>query len=115
ALALIAPGDQHLEFDDHGVAHVVDGPEVNGVRPAADVTMLSAARAFGRRTIGVGMTGMGKDRAAGLEAIQRAGGATLAQDQASCVIYGMPRAAVETGCVDQVVPLDKLADAMRRS
>jgi two-component system chemotaxis response regulator CheB len=114
-LALIAPGDHHLQVDEHGQLRIVEGPEVNGVRPAADVTMLSAARHYGRRAIGVVMTGMGKDGAAGLQAIKKAGGATLAQDQASCVIYGMPRAAVETGCVDQVVALDKLADAIRKS
>jgi two-component system chemotaxis response regulator CheB len=115
ALALIAPGDQHLEFDEHGTVHIVDGPEVNGVRPAADVTMLSAAKAFGRRSIGVVMTGMGKDGAAGVAAIKQAGGATLAQDKDSCIIYGMPRAAVETGQIDQIVSLDKLADAIRKS
>jgi len=114
-LALIAPGDQHLQFDEHGLVHIVEGPEVNGVRPAADVTMLSGARAFGRRAIGVVMTGMGKDGAAGLTAIKQAGGATLAQDEASSVIWGMPRAAVETGCVDHVVALEKLADAIRKS
>jgi two-component system chemotaxis response regulator CheB len=115
ALALIAPGDQHLQFDEHGTVRIVEGPEVNGVRPAADVTMLSAAARFGRRAIGVVMTGMGKDGAAGVEAIKQAGGATLAQDKDSSIIYGMPRAAVETGCVDQVVSLDKLADAIRKS
>jgi two-component system chemotaxis response regulator CheB len=61
------------------------------------------------------MTGMGKDGAAGVAAIKQAGGATLAQDKDSCIIYGMPRAAVETGQIDQVVSLDKLADAIRKS
>jgi two-component system chemotaxis response regulator CheB len=70
---------------------------------------------FGRRAIGVVMTGMGKDGAEGIRQIKAAGGATVAQDQASCVIYGMPRAAVETGCIDQVAALDRLADTVRRA
>jgi two-component system, chemotaxis family, protein-glutamate methylesterase/glutaminase len=114
-LVLIAPGGHHLEVDTDGKLRILDGPEVNGVRPAADVTMQSAARVFGRRAVGVIMTGMGRDGAEGLRAIKAAGGVTLAQDQPSCVIYGMPRAAVELGCVDHVVPLDGLADAIRRA
>jgi two-component system chemotaxis response regulator CheB len=118
-LALIAPGDQHLDFIEQGPLkgsiRIFDGPEVNGVRPSADVTMISAARTFGRRAIGVVMTGMGKDGSDGVRAIKGSGGATLAQDQASCVIGGMPRAAIETGCVDKVALLDELADAIRRS
>ena len=111
-LVLVAPGDQHLEIDAAGVLQLSEGPEVNGVRPSADVTMAGAARAFGRRAAGVIMTGMGKDGAEGLLAIHRAGGTTFAQDQASSVIWGMPRAAVEAGAVDHVVPLDELADAL---
>jgi two-component system chemotaxis response regulator CheB len=114
-LALIAPGDRHLELDADGRVRLIDGPEVNGVRPSADVTMQSAARVFGRRAIGVVMTGMGKDGTDGLRAIKAAGGTTLAQDQKSCVIYGMPRAAVDAGVVDQVVALDQLAEAVRRA
>jgi len=114
-LVLIAPGDRHLEFDDQGRVRLVDGPELHGVRPAADVTMRSAAQVFGRRAIGVVMTGMGRDGAEGLKAIKDAGGATLAQDQPTSVVYGMPRAAAETGAVDRVVPLDDLADAIRRA
>jgi two-component system chemotaxis response regulator CheB len=92
-----------------------DGPEVNGIKPAADITMAAAARVFGRRAIGVVMTGMGKDGAEGVKLIKAAGGVTVAQDQASCVIWGMPRAAVETGCVDHVAPLDRLAETVRRA
>ena len=114
-LALIAPGDRHLELASDGSVVLRDGPEVNGVRPSADVTMRSAAQVFGRRTVGVIMTGMGRDGAEGIRLIKEAGGATLAQDQASSVIWGMPRAAVETGCVDVVAPLDDLADAIRKA
>ncbi len=111
-VALIAPGDRHLDIHSDGRVHIVEGPEVNGVRPAADVTMRAAARIFGRRAVGVVMTGMGRDGADGIRAIKQAGGATLVQDQATSVIYGMPRAAVETGCVDRTVPLEKLAEAL---
>jgi len=112
-LALVAPGDHHLEVWPDGSLHVTSGPEVNGVRPSADVTMRSAAQAYGRRAIGVLMTGMGRDGAEGMRAIRHAGGATLAQDEASSVIWGMPRAAIELGVVDKVVTLDSLADAVR--
>ncbi len=111
-LALIAPGDRHLEIHADGRLHIVDGPEENGVRPAADVTMRAAARVFGRRAVGVVMTGMGRDGADGVRAIKSAGGVTLVQDQATSVIYGMPRAAVETGCVDRALPLERLAEAL---
>ncbi|MCE9576237.1 MAG: chemotaxis response regulator protein-glutamate methylesterase [Deltaproteobacteria bacterium] len=112
-LCLIAPGDRHVEFDDRGLITLHDGPLVNGCRPAADVTMLSAARVYGRRTIGVVMTGMGKDGAAGVRAIKQAEGKTLAQDQDSSVIFGMPKAAIETGAIDDVAPLDELAARLR--
>ena len=91
------------------MVRIFDAPEVNGVRPSVDVTMKSAAKAFGRRAIGVLMTGMGRDGAEGMSAIKAAGGLTLAQDKDSCVIYGMPRAAVEAGAVDESIPLDEIA------
>ena len=105
----VAPGDRHLEVTERGFLRLGDGPPVNGCRPSADVTMAGAARAFGQRAIGLVMTGMGRDGAAGLAAIRRAEGVTLAQDQASSVIYGMPRAAVDAGVVDEVLPLDRIA------
>jgi two-component system chemotaxis response regulator CheB len=113
-VALVAPGDQHLEVGEGGVLHVTDGPEVNGCKPSVDVTMKSAAKIFGRRAIGVIMTGMGKDGAEGLAAIKAAGGRTFAQDKATSVIYGMPRAAVEAGAVDEVVALDDIAGKLER-
>lgn len=113
-VALVAPGDRHLEVGDGGVLHVTDGPEVNGCRPSVDVTMKSAARVFGRRAIGVLMTGMGRDGADGLLAIKKAGGRTLAQDKDSCVIFGMPRAAIEQNAVDEVVSLDDIPGRLLR-
>ncbi len=110
---LIAPGDKHLEFDERGHVVLTDGPMVNGCRPAADVTMISAAKVYGRRCLAVVMTGMGKDGAAGALAIKRADGKTLAQDQATSVIYGMPKAAVDIGAIDEVAPLGDIAAWMR--
>jgi len=110
---LIAPGDRHLEFDELGAVVLTDGPFVNGCRPAADVTMASAARVYGRRALGVVMTGMGKDGAQGALAIKRAEGKTLAQDQATSVIYGMPRAAIELGAIDEVAALGDIAAWLR--
>jgi two-component system chemotaxis response regulator CheB len=112
-LVLVAPGDRHLEFDERGVVVLTDGPLVHGCRPAADITMQSAARVWGRRCIGVVMTGMGKDGAAGALAIKRADGKTMAQDQESSVIFGMPRAAIELGAIDDVAALDDLAARLR--
>jgi two-component system chemotaxis response regulator CheB len=108
-MVFIAPGDRHLEVADGGVLRLTDEPPVNGCRPSADVTMASAARVFGRRAIGLVMTGMGKDGATGLGAIKRADGITLAQDQQSSVIFGMPKAAIDAGVVDEVLSLDDIA------
>jgi two-component system chemotaxis response regulator CheB len=105
----VAPGDRHLEVTERGFLRVTDGAPVNGCRPSADVTMAGVARAFGQRAIGLVMTGMGRDGAAGLSAIRQVDGVTLAQDQASSVIFGMPRAAIDAGVVDEIVPLDRLA------
>jgi two-component system chemotaxis response regulator CheB len=110
---LIAPGDRHLEFDDRGMVVITDGPPVNGCRPAADVTMLSAVKVYGRRTLGVVMTGMGKDGTAGALAIKRAEGKTCAQDQLTSVIFGMPKSAIDAGAIDEVVPLGDLAAWLR--
>jgi len=110
---LIAPGDRHLEFDDTGACLLTDGPQVHGCRPAADVTMLSAAKVFGRRALAVVMTGMGKDGAAGALAIKRAQGKTAAQDAETSVIYGMPKAAIEAGGIDEVCALGDIAAWLR--
>jgi len=107
--ALIAPGGRRVELTRTGAIRLTDGPPVHGCRPSADVTMESAAKNLGRRAVGLVMTGMGRDGTAGLKAIRGAGGRTFAQDEASCVIYGMPRSAVEAGVVDEVVALDRLA------
>ena len=79
-------------------------------RPSVDVLMASVAKAYGDRVMGVVLTGMGSDGVEGLRAIREAGGLTLAESEESCVIYGMPKAAVEAGVVDKAVPLSRVAD-----
>jgi len=110
---MVAPGGVHLTVDRAFILHTSDGAPVNGCKPSADVTMQSAAAALGYRVTGVVMTGMGRDGAEGLLAIKRAGGRTVAQDEASSVIFGMPRAAVELGAVDRVVALDAIAATLQ--
>jgi two-component system chemotaxis response regulator CheB len=112
--ALLAPGGSHLVLDRTGRAQLRSDPPVHGVRPAADPTLVSAAQAFGARSIGVVLTGMGRDGAKGLAAVKASGGTTLAQDKATSLVYGMPKAAVELGVVDTVSPLDRIAAVINR-
>jgi two-component system chemotaxis response regulator CheB len=112
--ALIAPGDRHVVVRCAGDRHyvdVVETPPVNRHRPSVDVLFQSAARSCGRHAVGVILTGMGDDGARGLKAMRDAGAATFAQDEASCVVYGMPREAVRLGAAGQVLPLRALTNA----
>ena len=103
---VVAKGDYHLEVVSNVAGNLrvrlTDGERVHGVRPAIDVTMRTAAERVSDPLVGVALTGMGRDGAAGIEAIKRAGGATIAQDEASSPVFGIPRKAIETGCVDTV-------------
>jgi two-component system chemotaxis response regulator CheB len=114
--ALLAPGDYHMIVrKGAGPGYIVamsHEPQVHRVRPAVDVTMKSAVRAFGASTVGVVLTGMGSDGAFGLKDIKDQGGRTIACDEKTSVIFGMPRAAIELGCVDRVEPLDRIATAI---
>ena len=112
---LIAPGDQHLAVEPHGDGlrtRLLRTPPIHHCRPAVDVLFRSAAEAAGPRVVEALLTGMGSDGALGLQAIRQAGGKTIAQDEASCVVYGMPRAAVALGAVDRVVPLTGIPEAI---
>jgi two-component system chemotaxis response regulator CheB len=112
--ALLAPGGTHLLLDRAGRVQLRADPPVHGVRPAADPTLVSAAQVFGARCIGIVLTGMGRDGAKGLAAVKAAGGATLAQDKATSLVYGMPKAAVELGVIDTVSPLERIAAVINR-
>ncbi|MDR1352232.1 MAG: chemotaxis-specific protein-glutamate methyltransferase CheB [Treponema sp.] len=103
----VAPTGRHLLAGDNGL-FFNDGEPVNNQKPAADLLFRSAARVYQNRVISVVLTGMGCDGADGTRYIKKAGGITIAQDEESSLIYGMPKAAVETGCVDMVLPLDKI-------
>ncbi|WP_440005575.1 protein-glutamate methylesterase/protein-glutamine glutaminase [Halomicrococcus sp. SG-WS-1] len=106
--ALVAKGDYHMvvsNYSDGRLRVKLDqGPERHGVRPAIDVTMETAAETVSDALTGVVLTGMGTDGAAGIEAIKAAGGATLAQDEETSSVFGIPARAIETGCVDDVLP-----------
>lgn len=115
--ALIAPGNRHLRVKrtgGHYQVEVMDGGRVSGHKPSVDVLFQSVARAAGANAVGVLLTGMGDDGAQGLLAMKQAGAATIAQDESSCVVFGMPRAAIERGAVDEVLPLGVICDAVRR-
>jgi two-component system chemotaxis response regulator CheB len=101
----VAPTDKHLTLEG-GRFFFDDGAPVNNQKPAADTLFKSAAKCWGSGTVSVVLTGMGADGAEGTRYIRQAGGITIAQDEDSSMIYGMPKAAFETGCVDMVLPLD---------
>ena len=110
--ALIAPGGKHLTVRRSGAQHfvdVIDGPLVNRHRPSVDVLFRSVARCAGRNALGIIMTGMGDDGAAGLAEMHTAGARTIAQDEESCVVFGMPREAIKRGGVDKVIPLSAIS------
>lgn len=108
---LIAPDRFDLLVRPGGSLHL-SGLPLLLQRPAIDIAMQSVAAVYGEATVGVLLTGMGRDGAVGMQAIRRAGGYTFAQDEASCVIYGMPRAAIELGAADAVLPPAQIAEAL---
>jgi two-component system, chemotaxis family, protein-glutamate methylesterase/glutaminase len=105
----LAPGGFHLKLDGNHRICLCEGARVNYVQPSIDVAMQSLLRPVSGEVIGIIMTGMGKDGAEGLRHVKQIGGTTLAQDQKSSVIYGMPKAALETGAVDFVLPPQGIA------
>jgi two-component system, chemotaxis family, protein-glutamate methylesterase/glutaminase len=113
-LALMAPGGYHMIVSDDGHVHLNQEPAVLGVRPAIDVTMKSAAGVYRKDCLGVVLTGMGTDGTIGAACIKEAGGKVLAQDEATCAVYGMPASVFQSGCVDKVLPLPKIADEITR-
>jgi two-component system chemotaxis response regulator CheB len=115
--ALIAPGDRHLSVHTSGGRYVVEvrnGPLVSRHRPSVDVLFRSVALAAGRNAVGVLLTGMGDDGAAGLLEMRSAGAATIAQDESTSVVFGMPKEAIARGAVGEVLPLGRIAPAVRR-
>jgi two-component system, chemotaxis family, protein-glutamate methylesterase/glutaminase len=114
-VALIAPGDKHMLLRRSGARYYVevkDGPFVNRHRPSVDVMFRSVAQTAGKNALGAILTGMGADGARGLLIMKQAGAATLAQDEATSVVYGMPKVAVELGGVDEVLPIERIAERL---
>jgi two-component system chemotaxis response regulator CheB len=112
----VAKGDHHMEVAGYGNGRLrlrlQQDEALHGVRPAIDVTMETASEKISGPLTGVVLTGMGSDGAKGIEAIKGAGGATLAQDEESCSVFGIPARAIETGCVDRVLSVDEMGKAI---
>jgi two-component system chemotaxis response regulator CheB len=115
--ALIAPGNHHMLLKRNGARYAVevrDGPFVNRHRPSVDVLFRSAARYAGKNAVGIIMTGMGDDGARGMSEMKEAGALTIAQDEATSVVFGMPAEAIKLGCIDSILPLGRIADESLR-
>jgi len=114
-LALVAPGGKHLLVQKNGASYSVilkDGPPVHFQKPSVDVMFQSVARNAGKNAVGVILTGMGADGATGLLAMHENGAPTIAQDEQTCVVYGMPGAAVKIGAADEILPLQKITSGI---
>jgi two-component system chemotaxis response regulator CheB len=110
--AYIAPGGRHLKLGRSGANYIAlldDGPPVNRHRPSVEVLFHSAATVAGRNAIGVMLTGMGKDGAVAMREMRDAGAYNIAQDEATCVVFGMPKEAIHEGAVQEVLPLCDIA------
>lgn len=110
----VAPSGRHFRVAAGGRIRLDDGAPMHGFRPSCDALLGSVARSFGRRAIGVVLTGMGRDGADGLKAIRDRGGRTIAQDEPSSAVWGMPREAVRLGAAERVLPLDEIPQAIAR-
>lgn len=108
----LAPTDYQLRIDKERKIILSKEPSYNGHCPSGDILLQSAAGVYGKNAIGLILTGMGKDGAAGIKSIHDAGGKTIAQDESTCVIFGMPKAAIELGAVDYILPLNKIAEKL---
>ncbi len=110
-LALIAPGGRHMLVKRSGAQYYVevkDGPLVNRHKPSVDVLFRSVAQVAGKNALGIIMTGMGDDGARGLKEMAESGAATIAEDESTCVVFGMPKEAIKLGGADRIIPLDKI-------
>lgn len=113
--ALIAPGGRHMVVKQKGAQYhveILDAPPVNRHRPSVDVLFRTVAKCAGANALGIIMTGMGDDGALGLKEMHDAGAETIAQDEKSCVVYGMPKEAVKLGATDKIIPLSQIAEAI---
>jgi len=117
-VALIAPGNKHMVLQRSGGTYVVkikDGPRVHYQRPSVDVLFQSVAKNAGRNAVGAILTGMGADGAKGLKAMRESGAHTMAQDESTCVVFGMPKEAIKLNAADEIVPLPRISAAIINS
>lgn len=112
--ALVAPGGRHMIVGENGFIRLTDDPPFQGHKPSGTVLFESVAQNFGSRAVGLILTGMGSDGAQGMKSIREHGGRTMAQDEKTSIVYGMPKAAVDLGVVDQVLPLERIPDELRK-
>jgi len=108
-VAYLAPGGHHLQLLRGGRLHLSNEPPVHGVRPAVDVTLFSIAQYYSGSVVVAILTGMGSDGAMGIRALHAKGARILAEAESSCVVFGMPRAAIQTGCVHHIAPIEQMA------
>lgn len=113
-IVYVSPSFVHMTVTKGGRIKLEDTPPVGGHKPSANVLLTSVAEAYPQSAIGIILTGMGDDGAIGIKAIKESGGFTIAQDELSCAIFGMPKVAIEMGVVDKVVPLDEMSDEIIR-
>ena len=111
--ALIAPGNKHMVVKRSGATYLVEiktGPFVNRQRPSVDVLFTSMAKYVGSNAVGVILTGMGSDGAAGLLKMKNSGASTIAQDEKSCIVFGMPKEAIKLGAADKIINLSEIPE-----
>lgn len=111
---LVAPGGKHMRLTAQRRVALTDGPRIGGLRPRADLTLRDAARHFGDRVLLVVLTGMGNDGVEGAREVRRCGGHVIAESAKTAIVYGMPRAVIEAGLADEVLPLGQIAAAVCR-
>jgi len=109
---LIAPDDHHMVVDSRGRISLNEDPPLNGLRPSANYLFHSVAKVYGATAIGLILTGMGNDGAEGLLALRATGAHTIAQNEATCIVFGMPAVAIEIGAAEQVLPTEKIGPAL---
>ena len=113
----IAPGNYHMMVETSGAKRIIrikDGPRMHGQRPAVDILFNSAAEKVGKNCIAVLMTGMGRDGAIGMKNVKEAGGYTIAQDEASSIVFGMPKEAIAIGGASEISSLDAIPQAIKK-
>ena len=110
----VAPGDQHMKIARDRRLKIVPSKDFPGPAPSADLLLNSAAETFGAAVVAIVLSGMGNDGAEGVCQVRRRKGSTIAQSEATCAVFGMPKAAIESGSVQKVIPLEAIADEMKR-